>query len=65
MKDRLQLTPIERAVVKGLLRGESPSSTCARLEIRRSEYRTHIVDAMRKTGVKSQVELVNQFVKPL
>lgn len=65
MRDRLHLTPMELAVIRGVLRGESPSTTCAKLEIKRSEYRTHLVDAMRKSGVKSQVELVNQFVKPL
>lgn len=65
MENRLHLTPIERKVVKSVLRGESPATTCARLEIKRSQYRTHLVDAMRKSGVKSQVDLVNQFVKPL
>jgi DNA-binding CsgD family transcriptional regulator len=65
MEPRLHLTPIERAVVRGLLRGESPTTTCARLEIKRSQYRQHIVDVMRKSGAKNQVELVNHFVKPL
>jgi DNA-binding CsgD family transcriptional regulator len=65
MAENLHLTPSERAVLKGILRGEGIDETCSKLKIRPSQYKAHVARLMEKTHTRNQVELVNKVVNPL
>lgn len=57
----IRLTPDEREVARAILRGENPRETCARLDIPKSRYKTHIQHLLQKTGSHGQVELVSKL----
>jgi DNA-binding CsgD family transcriptional regulator len=65
MEQDLHLTPAERAVLKGILRGEGIDETCAKLHIRHSQYKSRVARLMEKTHTRNQVELVNKVVNPI
>ncbi len=58
------LTPVERAVAQGVMRGETQHQTCERLGITRSRYRTHIRHMMDKTRAGSQIDLIEHLRRP-
>lgn len=52
------LTPRERAVLEGLVDGESTARLARRLDMREATVRTHVQNILGKLGVHSRVEAV-------
>ena len=64
MLHEYNLLGVERVIAVSIMRGESERMACARLGLRRSEYKALVHRVFRRTGSATQLEMVSRLRNP-
>lgn len=57
----LHLTPEEREVARGLVRGDSPEALCRKLRISENRMRTNVKHLLEKTATHKRSQLLERL----